>query len=173
MRVVVGSLNPTKVGAARTVFQQVWPECQVTGIEVALPESVSEMPIGDQVRAGARFRAQAALEHGAEFGVGAEGGVLFADGRAYLMNWCAVADRDGRLFDSPSPYVLLPTAWEEAIRNGLELGPYLARLTGDPDINKKGGAVGLLTGGQLTRQEFFEQALLCALAPVLASVWYM
>lgn len=172
MRVVVGSTNRAKVEAARAVFGRAWPGCEVTGRRVELPADIPAMPVGDQVRAGARYRAQAVLGPGVDFGVGAEGGVYFAEDGAYLLNWCAVADAAGNVYDAPSPHVRLPASWTRALRAGAELGPFLAELTGEPDINEKGGAIGLLTRGLLNRQAFFEQALICALAPVLGREWY-
>lgn len=172
MQVVVGSLNRAKVEAVRSVFRRAWPDCRVIGQAVDVPDSVSAMPIGEQIRLGARFRAQAALGPGVDIGVGAEGGVQFEGSKAYLLNWCAIAHHSGAVYESPSPYVLLPDAFASAIRQGQELGPYLAALTGMPHINQEGGAVGLLTRGLLERQEFFEQTLLCALAPILSPEWY-
>lgn len=137
-----------------------------------MPASISDMPIGEQIRLGARHRAQAVLTSGVDIGVGAEGGVEFEGNHAYLLNWCSVVDTAGRIYESPSPRVLLPKVFADAVRDGQELGPVVAARTGDADINQGAGAVGLLTRGLLDRQAFFEQALLCALAPLLAPQLY-
>lgn len=169
---MVGSRNQAKVEAVRSVFQRVWPDCTVRGHEVEIPESISDMPIGEQIRLGARYRARAVMGPGVAFGVGAEGGVQFVDGKAYLLNWCVIADPDGRLYESPSPWVRLPEVWGEAVRQGKELGPLVAEWSGRPDINQKEGAIGILTKGLVDRQQFFEQALLCALAPLIVPELY-
>lgn len=172
MLVVVGSLNRTKIGAAEAVFQQAWPHCTVRGEAVEVPQTVSAMPIGDQIRCGARYRAQAVLRPGVDIGVGAEGGVELEGDSAYLLNWCAVATAAGAVYESPSARVLLPEGFAQAVRLGRELGPVIAEWTRVPDINQGAGAIGLLTRGLLNRQAFFEQALLCALAPLLTPELY-
>lgn len=130
------------------------------------------MPVGAAVRQGAEYRARAALERGADFGVGAEGGVEFQGEDGYLFNWCAIAAPDGRLFAAPSAKVLLPPAWSAAVRAGAELGPLVQVHTGQRDVNAHGGAIGVLTRGHLERSAFFEQALYCALAPFLVPELY-
>lgn len=172
MIVVVGSRNRTKIDAARAVFQKAWPQCEVRGASVDIPESISAMPTGDQVREGARFRARSVLVPGIDLGVGAEGGVSFVGDDAYLFNWCVVAAASGLIYESPSPRVLLPPQWGLAVRQGHELGPIVAEWAGIPDVNQGLGAIGLLTRGLLNRQSFFEQALLCAIAPLLTPDLY-
>lgn len=167
---MVGSLNPTKIGATKAVFHRAWPNCIVTGVAIAIPATVTAMPIGDQIRRGALYRAQAALDAAVDIGVGAEAGVQFEGERAYLLNWCVIADSEGNVYESPSPRVLLPPSFARAVRQGRELGGYIAEQVGS--VDKQGGAISLLTGGLLQRQAFYEQALLCALAPLLAPELY-
>lgn len=74
MKIAVGSTNPTKLNAVRTVVEQVWPAAEL--LPVAVPTGVSAMPMSDaECIAGARNRAKEARElTGATFGVGLEGG---------------------------------------------------------------------------------------------------
>lgn len=173
MRVVVGSLNPTKIAAVRAVFERAWPdETRVEGQKVTMPSSVSNMPVDDNVRRGARYRAHAVLSNDVDFAVGAEGGVRFIHGQGYLFNWCVVADTQGRLYESPSPFVLLPYELAQRVRAGEELGPLIDEMVKDKRNNAFDGAVSVLTRGLLSRQHFFEQALTCAIAPLLTPSFY-
>lgn len=167
LQVVVASTNRAKVEAARRVFTRFWPDAAVTGIDVDLPAEIPPMPIGWQVKAGALYRARAASATGADFGVGAEGGVEFVGDTAYLYNWVAVCRRDGVVRAAPSAKLELPPAVAEALRRGAELGELMKAKTGRADINHTDGAVGYYTGGLISRQAFFEGCMACALAPFL------
>ena len=77
-QVSVGSTNPTKVGAARRIFAELFPDLEVIGISV--PSGVPDQPVGEEATIqGALNRAKAALAAtGAEWGVGLEGGVTLS-----------------------------------------------------------------------------------------------
>lgn len=167
LRVSVGSTNAAKLGAVRAVFQRIRPDVQIRGVTVPMPPEVGEMPVGEQVKAGAIYRARKAFQPGDEFGVGLEGGVEFVGEECYLFNWAAVVGKDGHLSAAPSAKVLLPQDLAEEIRAGKVLGQLMIRRTGRADVNQNEGAVGYLTNGLISRQRFFEDCLILALAPYL------
>lgn len=167
MRVVVASTNAAKLGAVKRVFTQVWPDMIVTGMEVRMPETIGPMPVGWQVRAGAVYRARQAMAQGVHFAVGAEGGVEFIGDDAYLYNWVAICRSDGALSAAPSEKLRLPPRVSKRIQGGAVLGDLMVEATGRADVNHTDGAVGYYTKGLLTRQQFFEGCLACALAPFL------
>src|SRR5690606_40432639 len=68
LEVAVGSTNPAKVEAVRTVFSRAFDGVQVLPVPVALPAAIGEMPVGEQVREGAIYRARAAAAAGGHFG---------------------------------------------------------------------------------------------------------
>ncbi|MFN2253903.1 MAG: DUF84 family protein, partial [Candidatus Promineifilaceae bacterium] len=45
VKVAVGSTNPVKVGAARSVIERIWPDADVVGIDVH--PGVRAMPMSD------------------------------------------------------------------------------------------------------------------------------
>ncbi len=104
---------------------------------------------------------------GVSFSVGAEGGVDFEDGDAYLYNWVAICRYDGKVSAAPSERLRLPPRLGREIQNGAVLGDLMTARTGEANINHKEGAVGYFTRGLLTRRRFFEGCLACALAPFL------
>ena len=79
VKVLVGSVNPVKIGAVRDAFAPHYPDVAVEGIEVA--SGVPAQPVNDETFAGAENRALALARLNAERGLGAgfcvglEGGV--------------------------------------------------------------------------------------------------
>jgi inosine/xanthosine triphosphatase len=165
MKVAVGSLNPVKVSAVRSVFEKVWAEIEV--VSASVPSGVSEMPIGDEViLEGARNRAVAVRERlDADFGVGLEGGVHPDSTGLLLMGWVVVVDRNGREGVGGTARLPLPGDIALQILAGRELGPLMDELLGVENIKQKGGAVGALTAGLVSRSETFEVAVAYALSP--------
>jgi len=167
-RVVVGSTNPVKVGAARTVLQRLAPDAEVTGR--AIPSGVPDQPWGDdETIRGALTRARGACAmDGADLGIGIEGGVVaMEDGRVRTCAWAAVATRDGREGVGGSLAMLLPGRVAELVRGGMELGHAMDRVTGEHDVKRGAGAVGVLTAGLVSRQAAYEVLVAYALAPLL------
>ncbi len=167
-RVVVGSTNPVKVGAVRTVLQRFAPDVSVTGH--AVPSGVPDQPWGDEetIR-GALARARGACALGdTELGVGIEGGVVaLDDGGVRTCAWAAVVARDGREGLGGSLAMQLPAQVAELVRGGLELGHAMDRVTGEHDVKRGAGAVGILTAGLVSRQAAYEVLVAYALAPLL------
>jgi inosine/xanthosine triphosphatase len=173
LRVAVGSTNPVKIGAVRAVMNRVKPAIEVIGIGVA--SDVPDQPWGDEetIR-GARTRAKRALVAGdAELGVGLEGGLVEQrDGSLLTCAWAVVASPDGRASTGGSLAMPLPPAVAAAVRDGLELGHAMDRVTGGRDIKRGSGAVGILTAGLIDRQRAYETLVTYALAPWLAAEWW-
>jgi len=151
----VGSTNPTKVGAARRAFATLFPDVEVTGVEV--PSGVSEQPVGhEETIRGALQRARRAREAlNADWGIGLEGGVLFRGDECWQIQYCAVVHRDGRTGLAGGLQFLLPPVVAEEIRKGGEVGPLFDQLSGEKDTKRKGGAIGFLTKGAILREDLY------------------
>ena len=161
---VVGSVNPVKVAAVRSVFGRTHPGLAVRA--EALPSGVSEQPIGfEETHEGAANRAWAALDRpGAAWGVGLEGGVALGErGRGWLYGVAVVAHAG---FDaaSRSASLRLPDHVARRLTAGETLGTVLAELA--PEQGHE-GALGWLSGGLLSAQSLWEQTLTLALVPLL------
>jgi inosine/xanthosine triphosphatase len=168
-RVAVGSTNPVKVGAARTMVQRLAPRAEVVG--VAVPSGVPDQPWGDdETLRGAIARARAArLAHDADLGIGIEGGVVAeADGGVRSCAWAAVVGRDGREGIGGSLAMRLPDRVARLVRDGVELGHAMDALTGEHNVKQGVGAVGILTAGLVTRQQAYEVLVAYALVPFLS-----
>src|SRR5690606_34627120 len=165
--IAVGSTNPAKVGAAAAVARRAFPGARV--VPVAVASGVAAQPMSAaETAAGARHRARAALAAvpGAAYGIGLEGGVEpTAGGGGDLVNCCAIAARGGRVSEAWGVRFPLPPQVVARLLAGEELAPVIDELAGTPAAKGRLGAVGILTGGLLTREELWEQAILCALIP--------
>ena len=171
-------MNPVKIAAVRAVLERVGARARVDGIAVA--SGVSDQPVGDdETIRGATQRARAVLaQTDADFGVGLEGGVVDergvdgADGFMRTCAWAAVVARDGRVGTGGSLAMTLPARVASLVRDGVELGHAMDRVTGGQDTKRGAGAVGILTAGLVDRQRAYESLVTYALAPFLTPALY-
>jgi inosine/xanthosine triphosphatase len=171
-RIVVGSTNPVKIAAVRAVLERVGSRAEVVGLAVA--SGVSDQPVGDaETIRGATQRARAVLAASdADFGVGLEGGVVEDDGNMRTCAWAAVVARDGRVGTGGSLAMPLPSRVAALVREGVELGHAMDRVTGSHDTKRGAGAVGILTAGLVDRQRAYEALVAYALAPFVTPELY-
>ncbi|WP_457631522.1 DUF84 family protein [Oceanithermus sp.] len=165
MEIALGSTSSVKILALRWALERLG--LAVEPRAVAVPSGVADQPLSEaETVTGAVNRARAARElGGAALGVGIEGGVDLDGG--WIVNVAAVSD--GRLLAlGRSPSVQLPPDWLTALRAGETLGELIAARYG-PEAREL-GAMGVFTGGALSRQEASAQAALAALGRYFALV---
>jgi inosine/xanthosine triphosphatase len=167
--VAVGSLNPVKIGAVHAVLARVAPHVRVEGIAAA--SGVRDQPWGDdETIRGALTRAHAARAAlDADWGVGIEGGVVDVREAVRTCAWVAIVGRDGREGVGGSLSLELPRGVAELVRGGMELGHAMDAVTGERDVKRGVGAVGILTGGLVSRQGAYETLVAYAMAPFLSN----
>ena len=172
MKIAVGSTNPVKIEAVRSVVQHLWPEAQIEGISV--PSGVSEMPLSEaEMIAGAQNRAVAArLQLSAVLGIGLEGGLHEEAFGWVLQGWVAVVDRNGRSSLGSGTTLPLPKHIVQRVLAGEELGHVMDDLLGEKNVKQKGGAIGALTAGLIMRQDAFTHSVIYALAPFISPEFY-
>ena len=172
MKIAIGSLNPTKVDAARRAGRRVWPHAEF--VCVAVPSGVPEQPMNDeQTIEGARNRAQAALlATDAHIGVGVEGGVHDSPLGMFATGWAVVVDRNGMLSIGGGGRLPLPESIAAQIRAGGELGPVMDEFAGGSNLKHSLGAVGILTNGLINRSEALEVAVTYALTKFIRPDYY-
>ena len=171
-RIGVGSTNPMKIAAVRTVVTRAFPAAEVIGLSV--DSGVSEQPWGDEeARLGARNRARAVLAAaGSDLGVGLEGGVLETELGLMTCAWCIIVDREGQIGVGGGVHMRLPPSVAGVLRTGGELGPAMDQLTGQHNTKQAQGAVGILTGGLSDRRSAYGQLVAMALAPFVKTEYY-
>ncbi|MEE9507402.1 MAG: inosine/xanthosine triphosphatase [Thermoplasmata archaeon] len=159
----VGSKNRTKIWAVRDVFLKLFGKVEVHGVPV--PSSVPKQPIDEEAVRGAMNRAEASLGE-ADFGIGIESGVVWNEeaGSHLCVQFCAVMDKLGEVTTGHSAGFMLPAKVAGRILAGSGLAEALADVEGTPTEEGK-GAVGLLSGGLISRSSLCKSAVLMALIP--------
>jgi len=179
-KLAVGSNNPVKINAAtmgvrraleRTLSAEAQLEFEVFSADVA--SGVSDQPMSDdECKTGACNRAVAAFAayenahggHSPDFAVGLEGGVI--DDATTCCAWMAVYD--GKLMGTARTCTFpLPPKISELVRSGVELGVADDRVFGSTNNKQKGGTVGHLTRGGISRTDYYIPAVELACIPLL------
>ncbi|MCP8967489.1 DUF84 family protein [Ectobacillus ponti] len=151
MKIAVGSLNQTKVGAVRHAAG----EAEI--LPVSVPSGVSNQPFSDEeTMQGAVNRARHALEEtGADVGIGLEGGVIETGYGLFLCNWGALVAADGTTFLAGGARIKLPDEFLQPLLAGKELSEVMDAYTRRKDIRSNEGAIGIFTAGYVNREEMF------------------
>ncbi|MFN2223058.1 MAG: inosine/xanthosine triphosphatase, partial [Candidatus Promineifilaceae bacterium] len=168
MKIAVGSNNPVKIEAVRSVVARVWPQAEIIPVKVA--SGVPAMPMSDaDCLAGARNRARAAQAvTQASLGLGLEGGVNPEPAGLMLLGWVVAVDGQGREGVGGGARLPLPSSIARRVLAGAELGPVMDEILGQKNVKQKGGAVGALTAGLVLREDTFALAVAYALAPFVS-----
>ncbi|GIU40857.1 non-canonical purine NTP phosphatase [Shewanella sairae] len=174
IKVIVGSTNPVKVGAAQAAFTTLFPTSSIECHGVDAPSAVADQPMTDaETKLGAINRVKfCQTNHQADYYIAMEGGVdLFEHGPATFA-YIAIAHQSqvtlGRGAQLP-----LPMQVYQALTQGQELGHVMDSMFNTVNIKQKGGAIGLLTNGNETRQSNYTQAIILAMAPMLHPNLYL
>ncbi len=176
VRVSVGSANPVKIAAVESeVARILGTPVAVQAYDVA--SGVPEQPREDQTLAGARGRAEAALEAwpDADYAVGVEAGLNqdTAGAAWYDAQACVVLDRSGHATDGWGPAFQYPDWVTRRALEGEMISDILGPVAGDPRIGGTTGAVGYLTDGLLERTELTRIAVLMAFVPRIRRSLYV
>lgn len=169
MKIIVASQNPVKVNAALRAFEQMFPEEIVFEVEgVSVLSGVRDQPLTfEETLEGARNRVDNAQAEypDAEYWVGLEGGVdLHGDDMA-VSGWVVVRDQNGLEGRSMTNTIYLPPKVAKLVAGGMELGEADDIVFGTTNSKQSNGAVGILTGDVLKREEGFMIGVIGALVP--------
>jgi inosine/xanthosine triphosphatase len=174
--VAVGSTNPVKVEAVRSVFRRAFPGRKMDIRGVPVVSSVAGEPYGREVLNGAIQRAQSALEQGeAHIGIGIEAGLFWCDHLQDYMDvqYCAIVDRGERMTLGHGPGFQYPPPIMSRVRDGKTVGEAMAEISGIKWIGRKQGVVGYLSKGILVRKRLTESAVVAAMLPRLNPGLYL
>ncbi|MFD1019086.1 DUF84 family protein [Thalassobacillus hwangdonensis] len=151
VQLYIGSKNPTKINAVKTVFES----ANVEGVEVE--SKVSAQPFSDEeTLEGAINRARECAKIKKNgFGLGLEGGVMEIEDQLYLCNWGAMVDDEENLYTASGARIPLPDEIKEELEKGKELGEVMDDYASRQEVRKNEGAVGIFTNELVNRQEMF------------------
>ncbi|MEB2778964.1 inosine/xanthosine triphosphatase [Algoriphagus persicinus] len=167
--VIVGSKNPVKIACTDSAFTEAFSSgFVVNGITAA--SQVSDQPKGEEeTYLGARNRvinAKTSFPE-ADYWVGIEGGIGEDVRGMYAFAWIYIENRSGLHGISKTGSFYLPEAIAKLIHSGMELGAANDTFFAQENSKQNGGAVGILTRGAVSRQTYYNQAIVLALIPFL------
>ena len=165
----VGTANPGKVYAVVRALEA-YPA--LSGYRPS-PQKVSS-GVSDQPKTlaettqGARNRAEraAAAAGGADtLGIGMESGLFESDGRLFDLCACVIFDGKEAHVGYSCAWELPPAVTEKVLNEGMDLTQAFnaCGVCNDPKIGDKGGVIGLLTGGRVSRPDYTKQSIEMAL----------
>ena len=160
--IAVGSLNPVKIEAVRTVMEKIYGQVRIFANDA--PSEVPEQPFGDETPTGAKNRAKNAI-NGHTLSVGIEAGVFEMMGTLYDVQYCAILDKDGRYTIGMGSGFRYPDKVVELVRNGMTVGDAMKEVYGNENPGKTQGAIGILSKGLLDRKSLTEQSVTAAMIP--------
>lgn len=170
--IIVASKNPVKVLAAFSAFQRLFPEEKFLVETISTPSGVKDQPSSDEeTMAGALNRAlnAASAVDQADYWVGIEGGIEDGEKGMEAFAWIVVHGKtlDGSFYTGKgrTGTFFLPLLVADLIRQGKELGEADDIVFNRSNSKQENGAVGILTGNIIDRQQFYEQAVILALIP--------
>ncbi|MCD6092565.1 MAG: inosine/xanthosine triphosphatase [Candidatus Aenigmarchaeota archaeon] len=172
MKIAVGSKNPVKLNAAENVMKKIFGNFELMPVDV--DSGVGDMPMSEEetIRGATNRAVESVKKTGSDLGIGMEGGIAEKLGKYFLINWCAVADKNEDVAIGCGTQLELPDNIVNKVREGKELGIVMDEITGINDTKQKMGCIGILTGGLTDRQTAWEIALIYAMAKRLAPKFY-
>ena len=167
MLVIVASTNPVKTEAAKGAFERMFGTTEILFDTAIVPSGVADQPRTDQeTLQGARNRAMAAreLRPNAEYWVGIEGGIDIQEHEVTAFAWAVVLSPSQEGKSRTSTFNLPPTICR-LIEQGKTLSEADDIVFARQHSGTTDGAIGLFTGGAITRTNYHEEAVVLALIP--------
>ncbi|MBT0724212.1 inosine/xanthosine triphosphatase [Rosenbergiella sp. S61] len=163
--VVVATRNPAKILAVTEACKAVFHDKHIEVEGVDVESGVSPQPLTDsETWQGANHRLSSARKYypDATLWIAIEAGIDKNQAFAWI-----IAETKNQRSESRSASFMLPDSLVTALQEGAELGPLMSTLTGIENIKHKGGAIGAITSGLLTRSSVYQQAIILALSPLI------
>lgn len=157
MRFAIGTKNPAKVHAVQDSLIREG----LTFVTVDVDSGVSPQPFSDEETIlGAKNRALAALtKTNSTLAIGLEGGVHETGNGLMLCNWGVLVHEHGQQWIAGGARIPLPDEVSKLLYEGQELGPIMAQYTGQNDVRKKQGAIGVFSYGYVSRKDMFSHVV--------------
>ncbi|MEN7551058.1 inosine/xanthosine triphosphatase [Rapidithrix thailandica] len=169
-KIIVASKNPVKVNATQQAFVRMFPDEQFEVMGCEVESGVNDQPFSnEETFKGAVTRARNAQGkyHEADYWVGIEGGVEKSNHGMLAFAWIYVISKDEQTGQSKTGAFYLPKEVVYLVEQGIELGKATDAVFNQDNSKQKGGAVGVLTHGELDRTEYYQHAVVLALIPLV------
>ncbi len=165
--VMVASMNPVKIDAARLGFQAMLDAQNFEFQGMKTPSGVSEQPFSDaETLTGAMNRIDYARMNAqqADYWIALEGGVEERGERLAAFAWIVIGDKH-RTTQSRTGTFFIPDKVSKLVKEGMELGEADDILFGKTNSKQVNGAIGIFTDDIITRTTLYQHAVMLALAP--------
>jgi len=168
MKIAVGSSNPAKLKAVRIVVSKFFPKAKIVGVNV--DSNVVNQPMSDKesIKGAVNRARNAQIISKADFGLGMEGGMNKIGSKWFECGWAAVIDKNGRIGLGSSGRFEVSQTTIKQINSGKELGEILDEITSKKGLSKKGGMMGVITKGHLSRKLAYSHGVFFAFAPFIS-----
>jgi len=166
-KVIIASKNPVKINAVKIGFEKMFPNDSFKFEGASISSDVKDQPVDNaETILGATNRANNAKAQfpDANFWVGIEGGVEKNNTEMSAFAW-VVIKTDQSEGKAKTGIFFLPKKIVELINEGKELGEADDIVFGYTNSKKQNGAVGILTGDNITRTNYYAEAIILALIP--------
>ena len=168
--VLVGSLNPVKINATKETFAQFFPENELVVEGRSVSSGISDQPMSDtETFQGAKNRVEnlKELPEEADFYVSFEGGAEISERGIECFAWAYAESSQGTISYVKSAVFFVPESFRQPLLDGVEMGTIVDMVTGDQNTKQKGGLIGYLTDGRITRTEYYVHMGVCLVAQLL------
>lgn len=173
-RVIVGTKNPVKLGAVKSILNETLSKDEVFElISQDVDTGVDEQPRSlEETFAGARNRARLAWQGDCKYSFGLEDGLFpvpVEEGSYMNICVCAVYDGESFVYGSSSAFEYPKDIIDKVMNEGLDVSEALnsCGYTKDADIGSDIGAIGILSKGRLVRQDYAKQAVELAMLRII------
>jgi len=172
MKVIVGSLNPTKIEGVKKAFEQFFENVVVSSMKVS--SGVGNQPFNNDVVKGAINRAINSFSNEYDFSIGIEAGLFSLKNTltGYVDFQVAAIYNGKRLTIGFGPGFEYPPSVIEKVLRGKEVGDVMDEITGIQNLGEKTGAIHYLTKGVISRSELTRIAVTMALIPWINKEMY-
>lgn len=174
MLVLLGSKNPSKKRSLVGALKELGMKGKVLSFEV--DSEVRERPMGIEIVEGAKNRnanlKEIALKENIDYDYlcSIEGGAVIEDsGMPYIISYCVLEDRYGRVNIGKSIALSITRELYEYIRDVGSLNRVIERLQNCENYNQKGGITGYLTNGLFDREKIDRDAVMATFMPFVFS----
>ncbi len=189
MLIAVATENTPKINACKRVIHTLFANGSASAEPVfffkktdpgvgSMPLSTEEMMRGARNRAINLFESLRSSNKHPAFSIGLEGGIFFKyvpgnpGSEAFLESWVYVFNGRKGSWGSSGAVPLPGQISRPIVEKNVELAVVIDEITKKKNIRSKQGAVGILTKGRISRQQFFERALYFAFAPFVNDIIY-
>lgn len=173
MVIMLGSKNPSKKRSLVGALKELNMEGKVLAFEV--DSGVRERPMGIEIVKGAENRTanlkEIALEERIDYDYlcSIEGGAVMEDGMPYIISYCVIEDKYGKVNIGKSIALSITEELYEYIRDVDSLNRVIERLHNCENYNQKGGITGYLTNGLFDREKIDRDAVMATFMPFVFS----